>query len=211
MNRTFVMTFMVSLLLAACNTTVISDEDRQLPPSPASSSDGAAEQLEPTSDTETRSYDVDKSQSFIAFTGTRGDTTSHEGKFNTYTVTVNDLSQEDAELYVSINIDSMETDNDGLTNHLKSEDFFHVEEYPTATFVSTSVEPGLEVNEYAVTGDLTLHGVTQSVKLPVVMTDTYLTTSFVIDRTDFGVGGPIDGLKATDAEVPVEVKVVFAN
>ncbi|KGM13384.1 YceI family protein [Cellulomonas bogoriensis] len=58
-------------------------------------------------------------------------------------------------------IDTRDANRDG---HLKSADFFDVETYPTWTFTSTSVESKGE--EYAVSGDLTIHGVTR----PVVLT-----------------------------------------
>lgn len=57
-------------------------------------------------------------------------------------------------------IDTRDANRDG---HLKSADFFDVETYPTWTFASTSVEPARD--GYAVTGDLTIHGVTRQVTL----------------------------------------------
>ncbi len=50
--------------------------------------------------------------------------------------------------------------------HLKSADFFDVEKFPALTFRSTSIEPTGE-GELAVTGDLTIHGVTRSVVFQV--------------------------------------------
>lgn len=48
--------------------------------------------------------------------------------------------------------------------HLRSQDFLHVEEYPTITFKSTKITPAGD-NEWKVTGDLTIHGVTKQVVL----------------------------------------------
>jgi polyisoprenoid-binding protein YceI len=50
--------------------------------------------------------------------------------------------------------------------HLKSADFLDVEKYPTITFKSTKVEQK-GADEYSVTGDLTIHGVTKPVTLAV--------------------------------------------
>ena len=50
--------------------------------------------------------------------------------------------------------------------HLKSADFFDVEKYPEITFVSTKVVKN-GGDEYKVTGDLTIHGITKSVTLDV--------------------------------------------
>lgn len=55
--------------------------------------------------------------------------------------------------------------NADLVSHLKSEDFFHVDQHPTATFRTTAIEaiagaaPGKP--NYRVTGDLTIKGITQ--------------------------------------------------
>ena len=79
--------------------------------------------------------------------------------------------------------------------HLRTNDFFLVEEFPTATFVSTSVAGSAE--SFTITGDLTLRGVTKEVVLTGefagVITDAYgnlkaaASATTVINRTDFGV------------------------
>jgi polyisoprenoid-binding protein YceI len=48
--------------------------------------------------------------------------------------------------------------------HLRSQDFLHVEQYPTITFKSTKIASAGD-NEWKVTGDLTIHGVTRQVVL----------------------------------------------
>lgn len=60
-------------------------------------------------------------------------------------------------------VDTREPDRDA---HLRSADFFEVEKYPTMTFQSTSVKRTGE-GELAVTGKLTIHGVTKSVVFAV--------------------------------------------
>ncbi len=94
---------------------------------------------------------------------------------------------------VSIEIDtkSIWTALPPLTNHLKSPDFFDVNEHPSATFKSTEIKAmDAAEDKYTVTGDLTLHGVTKSLSLPVTVkiNDAGLTliSQFSIDRTDFG-------------------------
>ncbi len=84
---------------------------------------------------------------------------------------------------------SIDTGNDKRDAHLRSPDFFEVDKYPTLTFHSKKVAAlgdGL-----AVTGDLTLHGVTKEVTVPVevlgVMGDKAgFQTGFTLDRKDFG-------------------------
>ena len=61
---------------------------------------------------------------------------------------------------------SIDTGNESRDKHLRSADFFDVEKFPVITFKSTSVDP--KTNEkFDVTGDLTIHGVTKRVTLPV--------------------------------------------
>ncbi|HWW65220.1 MAG TPA: YceI family protein [Sphingomonadaceae bacterium] len=69
---------------------------------------------------------------------------------------------------VTIDINSISTDNATLQTELKSADWFDAAKFPTATFKSTKVVPG--ANGHAkVTGNLTLHGVTKPVTLDVTL------------------------------------------
>ncbi|HJQ36715.1 MAG TPA: YceI family protein [Thermoanaerobaculia bacterium] len=61
---------------------------------------------------------------------------------------------------------SINTGNDNRDNHLKSPDFFDVAKFPTLSFKSTSVKAKSK-NSFDVTGNLTIHGVTKQVTLPV--------------------------------------------
>ncbi len=64
---------------------------------------------------------------------------------------------------VTIQVASIDTRNENRDNDLRSANFFDVEKYPTITFKSTKVDGRAE--DLAVTGDLTIHGVTKSVLL----------------------------------------------
>lgn len=92
---------------------------------------------------------------------------------------------------VSVDIDttSLKTNIDKLTTHLKSADFFNVNEYPTAKFVSTKIEAGAG-GEAKVTGKLTLLGETKEISFPAKVaisgSDLSLKADFTIDRTQFG-------------------------
>jgi polyisoprenoid-binding protein YceI len=72
---------------------------------------------------------------------------------------------EDAKISFAINIDSIDTNQSQRDGHLKSADFFDAEKYPQITFNSTSFKKTGEEDEYKLTGDLTVKGVTQSVTL----------------------------------------------
>jgi polyisoprenoid-binding protein YceI len=66
----------------------------------------------------------------------------------------------------TINVATITTGADDRDNHLKSADFFDAAQFPTITFKSTTVEPKGK-RELAVTGDLTIHGVTKPVTFTV--------------------------------------------
>jgi polyisoprenoid-binding protein YceI len=65
-----------------------------------------------------------------------------------------------------VDVSTLSTGDPQRDGHLKSADFFDLEKFPTMTFKSTSVKPKSE-GEYAVAGDLTLHGVTKPVTFAV--------------------------------------------
>lgn len=76
---------------------------------------------------------------------------------------------ENSSVNVTIDASSISSGFTALDDHLKSADFLEVETYPQITFVSTKVEKTGD-NTAAVTGDLTIHGVTQPATLDVTMT-----------------------------------------
>lgn len=63
---------------------------------------------------------------------------------------------------VKIKAASINTGNDDRDAHLRSNDFFDMDEYPEITFESTAVESA-DADTYRVTGDLTIRGVTKSI------------------------------------------------
>jgi len=66
----------------------------------------------------------------------------------------------------TIEVASIETRNEQRDGHLKSEDFFHVEKFPTLTFKSTCIS-AVGDGELSVEGDLTIRGVTRRVRFAV--------------------------------------------
>lgn len=88
-----------------------------------------------------------------------------------------------------------EGDNQKLTNHLKSEDFFAANLFPTATFTVTSATPiqgaSAGAPNYNVTGDLAIKGIKRSVTFPAVITIengmAKASAKFELDRTEWNV------------------------
>lgn len=122
----------------------------------------------------------------VEWTGTKSDG-KHSGGFKKVTGTATGGKATDLKLDVVIDCDSLYSDSDKLTGHLKSPDFFSVKEHPTAKFVSKSIEK--DKKGYKVTGDLTLLGKTKEISFPAeIGTDGKLTlkADFKIKRGDFG-------------------------
>jgi polyisoprenoid-binding protein YceI len=100
---------------------------------------------------------------------------------------------------VTIPLSTLDTGVPALDEHLRSEDFFEVAKFPTASFRSTKVEQGMGKDRLKVTGDLNLHGVTKPVTLDVTVLKvgsnprTSLPTvgfeaTTTLKRSDFGLG-----------------------
>ena len=105
---------------------------------------------------------------------------------------------------VTIAAGSADTRSESRDNHIKSPDFLNAAEFPTITFKSTSVSDNGD-GTYAVTGDLTLHGVTREVQATAEKIGEGahprsgqemigFESRFTIDRTDYDMGfmaGPV--------------------
>lgn len=121
----------------------------------------------------------------IEFTGKKPDG-KHDGGFKTltgaWTAPGGDVTK--GAIEVTIQADSLWSDNDGLTKHLKNQDFFDVKTHKTAKFKSTKIEK--DGSKYKITGDLTLLGKTKSISFPAEIKGNTLSSAFTIDRTDFG-------------------------
>ena len=83
------------------------------------------------------------------------------------TIDVNRENPSASSVDFTINAASIDTANDNRDKHLRSADFFDVEKFPQITFKSTKIAPAGTKDVYNVTGNLTMHGVTKQVVLPV--------------------------------------------
>ena len=100
-----------------------------------------------------------------------------------------------AKVTFSADVDSVHTSNEQRDGHLKSPDFFDVANHPKITFESTSMVKKSD-EDYTLTGNLTMHGVTHQVVLAVthggIMKDPYnniragFSVEGKINRKDYG-------------------------
>ncbi len=135
---------------------------------------------------------VDTSASKLEWYGSKV-SGGHDGGFADYQGTVSfNTKGEVGKIEFTVDVNSIYSDVEQLTEHLKSADFFEVETYPTATFVSTNiVANSAELDEYTITGDMTIKGETVSITFPakVAVQEGKLHTSaeFNINRFDYGI------------------------
>jgi len=117
--------------------------------------------------TTTLTYAIDKTHSEAAFQ-VRHLISKVRGRFADFDGAIQFDEDQPARSSVTFTIQaaSIDTSTPDRDAHLRSEDFFAVEKYPTLTFVSTSVTPkGAEAFEVA--GNLTMRGVTKAIVIPV--------------------------------------------
>jgi polyisoprenoid-binding protein YceI len=112
-------------------------------------------------------WTVDKGHSSASFK-VRHFTANVIGQFRDFdgVVTIDRANPAKSSVEFTIQSASIDTGNENRDKHLRSPDFFEVEKFPAITFKSTAVAPKGK-DAFDVTGDLTLHGVTKRVTLPV--------------------------------------------
>jgi polyisoprenoid-binding protein YceI len=146
-------------------------------------------------------YMLDRAASAISFTlyGSAIFKIKKDGYFKDFTglVSYDPTRPADTRVDLTVAAASIDTRNSSHDQLLKSGDFFDVEHYPTIHFESESanVQPD---GTLSMTGDMTIHGVTKRMTIPVTLRPTRLNgttpgagfeSTFQIDRTDFGLNG----------------------
>ena len=153
-----------------------------------------------SSASEAKIYAVSKAYTTLSFTAKKWMVFKEEGLFQDFGGTLTYSAQDPAKCSIEVTVQaaSLDTRAPGRDKVLRSDDFFDVEKFPRLSFRSTGVKAtGKET--YDVEGDLTIHGVTKRVTVPVRMIGVRVMpgigdfagfeTTFNIDRRDFGVLG----------------------
>jgi polyisoprenoid-binding protein YceI len=114
----------------------------------------------------TGDYDIDPAHSRVGFVARHAMVTKVRGEFpgtsGRIHLDAQDPSRSSAE--VTVDIASVKTGQDARDEHLKGSDFFDAEQFPQMTFSSKGAESA-GGDDYRLTGDLTIRGVTQPVTL----------------------------------------------
>lgn len=168
-------------------------------------------------------WSIDPSHTRIGFSTRHAMVTRVRGAFNEVSGSVffDPEQPESSRAELTIQMDSVDTRTPDRDKHLRSADFFDVENHPTMTFTSTRIE---EVDDggFVVIGDLTLKDVTKSLSVPLsllgVDTDPFgnvragFEGSRRLDRREFGItwNTPLDsgGLLVSD-RVQLEFELSF--
>jgi len=143
------------------------------------------------------------------------------GEFETFSGTITVGADGAASVRAEVAVDSVNTRNDQRDAHIKSADFFDVENHPVATFTSTAVRQSGD--RYVLDGDFTLKGVTKPISLELEFNGVNpgmghgevagFEASVVLNRKDFGIdidmpletGGAVVGDKVT---ITLEIEAV---
>ncbi|MEM9998562.1 MAG: YceI family protein [Bacteroidota bacterium] len=175
------------------------------------------------------SYALDAVHSEVAFevrhfgvSNVRGEFTDFDTEISFADGTVGSMS-----VSATIQVASVDTDNERRDGHLKSDDFFNAEQFPTITFTSTRVEDAdPNDDEFLLIGDLTIRDVTKEVAMEVEMfgpvtgredkTHIGFEAETEINRQDFNVkwGGALSGgelVVSDDVEIELDIQAILAE
>jgi polyisoprenoid-binding protein YceI len=113
-------------------------------------------------------WTVDKLHSNVKFSVQHMVVSEMEGSFKMFDGTMEHSKADfsDAKINFTVDVASVNTDNERRDGHLKADDFFNAEKYPKMTFVSTSVKSAGQ-GKYKIAGNLTIRDVTKPVVFDV--------------------------------------------
>jgi polyisoprenoid-binding protein YceI len=168
-------------------------------------------------------WDIDPVHSHIGFVARHLMVSKVRGNFNTFEgqiITAQNPLESSA--VATIDTTSLETNHAQRNEDVRGENFIDAANYPTMTFKSTSIRP--DGDDYAVTGDLTIKGVTKPVQLKVEVNgfgpDPYggtragFSATGEINRTDYGITAnmvlPTGGVMVSEKiQLTLEVEAVL--
>ena len=159
-------------------------------------------------------WEIDPTHSHVSFAIRVMAVSTTRGRFNALRGQLYIDEQNPANCRVDAQVEaaSIDTRNKLRDSHLRSADFFDVKKYPTITFMSTHVEHAGGQN-YKVTGNLTMHGVTRPITFDVVYRGqnalkgvrTGLSAKATLNRHDFGLGQGVAVRVAASSMVTIEI------
>src|SRR3954447_12655027 len=167
----------------------------------------------------TGSYTIDASHSRIGFVARYAMVTKVRGSFNEFegTAVLDGVNPAASSAQLTIAAKSIDTRHNQRDEHLRSNDFFAMDEYPTISFTSTGARQTGEA-EFNLDGELTIKGVTRAVTIHFsyegAATDPYgnlrvgFEGSVVVNRKDWGINWNA-GLEAGGVLVSEKITLEF--
>jgi len=173
---------------------------------------------------DSEAFTLDKAHTLVGFR-IRHFVSKVEGRFKDFdgTIWIDRGNPSASKVELTIQSASIDTANENRDKDLRSENFFDAAKFPTITFKSTKVVPKGN-DAYEVTGDLTMHGVTKTITVPVkhggflkvagrsgMGEKTGFEISFPLNRKDYGISWnrPLDQggfMLSDDVDINVQVE-----
>jgi polyisoprenoid-binding protein YceI len=170
-------------------------------------------------------WTVDPAHSAVVFSIRHLGLSKVRGRFDRFDAVLEvGPSVDDVRVEATIDMSSVNTNNPDRDAHLRTTDFFDVDQHPTMRFISTAVAPGEDGGTWTVTGDLTINGITKPVTLDVEFSGTEdfrgdlhagFSATGELRRSDFGIDFgmmPLGADKLALADrVPFELDLQFVE
>ena len=173
----------------------------------------------------TGTWTIDPVHSEVSFVVRHMMVSKVRGRFDKFEGTIETASDPlQSTVTATVDLSSVNTGNETRDNHIRSEDFFHIEKHPTMTFRSTRIRP--DGDDFLLDGDLTLRGVTRPVTFrlevngfspdPYGGTRAGFSATAEVNRHDWNVSynGPIPGagtgmILSDKATINLEIEAVL--
>jgi polyisoprenoid-binding protein YceI len=168
-------------------------------------------------------WTIDATHSDVSFSVRHMMVSKVRGRFGTFSGTIVTAANPlESSVTAEIDLSSIDTNNAQRDEHIRSADFFHVEQFPTMTYRSTSVTA--DGDNFVLNGELTLKGVTKNVALKLELNgftaDPYggqragFSATTEISRSEFGVDihMPMDGggvVVSDKVQIALEIEAVL--
>jgi polyisoprenoid-binding protein YceI len=170
-------------------------------------------------------WTIDAVHSDVSFSVRHMMVSKVKGRFGKFEGTITTAEEPTASsVSVTIDLTSIDTNNEGRDAHIKSADFFEVDKHPTLTFASTAI--AADGDDWKITGDLTIKGITKPVVLDTEVggfgPDAYggyragFSAKTSISRKEFGVDieVPLDGggvVVGDKIDITIEIEAVYQS